>query len=143
MLIYFCPCSHHDSVMLVSHHNQSVLYTPYEKDRNQNVGHANVINYLSIHDNKILRQFLGHSGAVNNISMCPVDDTFLTSSADRTVRLWDLRQAGSLALMDMPKGGNGMTLDPNGSPVAAYDSTGLVFGITAPIEAQTGQVSKY
>jgi COMPASS component SWD2 len=73
--------------------------------------------------------------------MSPIDDTFLTSATDRTVRLWDLRQAGTLALMEMPKGGNGITLDPNGYPIAAYDSTGLVFGITAPIDTKGGNVS--
>jgi COMPASS component SWD2 len=73
--------------------------------------------------------------------MNPVDDTFLTSSADRTVRLWDLQQAGSLASMEMPKGGKGMTMDPSGCPTAALDSTGLVFGISAPLDANAGHVS--
>mmetsp|Transcript_17134 Transcript_17134/g.32419 ORF Transcript_17134/g.32419 Transcript_17134/m.32419 type:complete len:359 (-) Transcript_17134:57-1133(-) len=131
-----------DGVRIVqsTHHNQSLLYTGSGRERNQSSGEKHAINYHSIHDNKILRQFRGHSETINNISMCPVDDTFLTSSADRTVRLWDLRQAGSLALMEMPKGGNGMTIDPNGCPIAAFDSTGLVFGITAPMEAQAGHI---
>jgi hypothetical protein len=73
--------------------------------------------------------------------MSPVDDTFLTSSADRTVRLWDLQQAGSLATMEMPKGGKGATVDPSGCPIAAFDGTGLVFGISAPLAANAGHVS--
>jgi len=118
-----------------------LLYTGSEKDKVQNVGQRHAINYLSLHDNKILRQFRGHSGEVTNISMSPADDSFLTSSKDRTIRLWDLKQAGSLASMDMHRGGKDMTIDPNGCPLAAYDSTGLVFGITAPLEANAGHVS--
>jgi len=123
------------------HHNQSLLYTGSEKDKIQNVGQRHAINYLSLHDNKILRQFRGHSGEVTSISMSPVDDSFLTSSKDGSIRLWDLKQAGSLASMDMPKSGKGMMMDFNGCPLAAYDSTGLVFGITAPLEANAGHVS--
>jgi len=89
-----------------------------------------------------LRQFRGHSGEITGISLSPVDDTFLTSSADRTVRLWDLQQAGSLGSMDMPKNGNGMMIDPTGCPHAAFDSTGLVFGIAAPLDANAGHVSR-
>jgi len=131
-----------DGVRLVqsTHHNQSLLYTGSEKDKVQNVGQRHAINYLSLHDNKILRQFRGHSGEVTNISMSPADDSFLTSSKDRTIRLWDLKQAGSLASMDMHRGGKDMTIDPNGCPLAAYDSTGLVFGITAPLEANAGHI---
>ncbi len=76
--------------------------------------------------------------------MSPVDDTFLTSSADGGVRLWNLQQAGSLASMDLPRSGsNGVTIDPNGSPNAAFDCTGLVFGISAPLDANAGNVSYY
>lgn len=132
-----------DGVKLVqsTHHNQSLIFTGSQKDKAQNVGSKFALNYLSVHDNKILRQFRGHSGEVTNISMSPVDDTFLTSSKDRTIRLWDLKQAGSIAAMDMPKQGNGFTMSQSGGPIAAFDSTGLVFGITAPTE--TGNVRMY
>lgn len=123
------------------HHNQSILYTGASKDKTQNIGQRNAINYLSLHDNKILRQFRGHSGEVVNISMSPVNDNFLTSSVDRTVRLWDLQQAGSLALMDPPKSGNDISLDANGIPLTVFDSTGLVFGISVPLDAKAGHVS--
>lgn len=131
-----------DGIRLVesTHHNLSLLYTTSGRDKTQNTGQKNAVNYLSIHDNKIMRQFLGHGGIVNNISMSPVDDTFLTSSEDRTVRLWDLRQAGTLGLMEMPKNGNGMTLDPHGHPITSFDSTGLVFGIAAPIDGGAGHI---
>jgi WD40 repeat protein len=123
------------------HHHLSILYTGASKDKTQNIGQRNAINYLSLHDNKILRQFRGHSGEVVNISMSPVNDHFLSSSTDRTVRLWDLQQAGSLALMDPPKSGNGISIDSNGTPLTVFDSTGLVFGITVPLDANAGHVS--
>jgi hypothetical protein len=43
--------------------------------------------------------------------------------------------------MDMPKSGKGMMMDLNGGSLAAYDSTGLVFGITAPLKGNAGHVS--
>ncbi len=140
-----------DGIKLVqaTHHNQSILFSGGGKDKTQNVGQRHALNYLSLHDNKILRQFRGHSGEILDISMSPVDDTFLTSSADGGVRLWNLQQAGSLASMDLPRsssssGPNGVTkIDPNGSPNAAFDCTGLVFGISAPLDANAGHVSNY
>lgn len=124
------------------HHNQSILFSGGEKDKTQNVGQRHALNYLSLHDNKILRQFRGHSGEITDISMSPADDTFLTSSTDRTIRLWNLQQAGSLATMDLPRRGpNGLTIDPQGIPSAAFDRTGLVFGVTAPLDTNVGHVS--
>ena len=46
----------------------------------------NSIQYVSMYDNKVLRKFRGHTDAITEISMSPADDTFLTSSKDRTVR---------------------------------------------------------
>lgn len=74
--------------------------------------------------------------------MNPVNDTFLTSSADRTVRLWDLQNAASISVMEMPKSGKGIAMDPTGFPLAAFDCTGLVFGIAAPLDANAGYVSQ-
>ncbi|KAF6101664.1 WD repeat domain 82 [Phyllostomus discolor] len=49
------------------------------------------IRYLSLHDNKYIRYFPGHSKRVVALSMSPVDDTFISGSLDKTIRLWDLR----------------------------------------------------
>ncbi|XP_069792699.1 WD repeat-containing protein 82 isoform X2 [Narcine bancroftii] len=49
------------------------------------------IRYLSLHDNKYIRYFHGHSKRVVALCMSPVDDTFMSSSLDKTIRLWDLR----------------------------------------------------
>jgi len=130
-----------DGVRLVeaTHHNQCVLFTG-KGDKSQTIGQRHAIQYLSLYDNKILRHFRGHSGDVTDVSMNPVDDCFLTCGTDRTVRLWNLQQAGSLAEMDLPKSGNGINLDPDGYPHVTFDSTGLVFGVTAPIASVAGHL---
>ena len=66
--------------------------------------------------------------------MSPADDTFLSSSKDRTVRLWNIQQAGSLAQLELPA-------NAVGTPHAAFDSTGLVFAVTAAMADGKGQVS--
>ena len=46
----------------------------------------NDVHYHSIHDNRILRSFGGHTGTINGMSVSPVNDNFLSSSVDGTVR---------------------------------------------------------
>uniref|UniRef100_T1IVA5 Uncharacterized protein n=1 Tax=Strigamia maritima TaxID=126957 RepID=T1IVA5_STRMM len=74
------------------------------------------IRYLSLHDNKYIRYFPGHTKKVVTLSMSPIDDTFLSGSLDKTVRLWDLRSPNCQGLMHLP-----------GRPVAAFDPEGLIF----------------
>lgn len=74
------------------------------------------IRYLSLHDNKYIRYFQGHSKKVVTLCMSPVDDTFLSGSLDKTIRLWDLRSPNCQGLMNLP-----------GRPVAAFDPEGLIF----------------
>ena len=49
-------------------------------------GRRNDVHYHSVHDNKILRSFGGHSGTIGGISVSPANDNFLSSSVDGTVR---------------------------------------------------------
>jgi len=81
-----------------------------------------------------MRKFKGHSGKVIAISMNPADDTFLSSSIDGTVRLWNVQQAGCQAELKLPPSG-----EASGAPLAAFDSTGLVFCVTAAMSNGTGQ----
>jgi len=48
--------------------------------------------------------------------MSPTDDTFLSGSMDKTLRLWDLRSPNCQGLMHL-----------HGKPVAAFDPEGLIF----------------
>lgn len=74
------------------------------------------IRYLSLHDNKYVRYFQGHTAKVVTLCMSPSDDTFISGSLDRTIRLWDLKSPNCLGLMHL-----------TGRPVAAFDPEGLIF----------------
>ena len=95
------------------------------------MGQRYAVNYWSIHDNKILRKFRGQSEPVTSISQCPENDVFLTSSRDRTVRMWKAGEAGCLATLNLP-------VETEQTACAAYDSTGLVFAVMAAMAGGQG-----
>lgn len=74
------------------------------------------IRYLSLHDNKYIRYFPGHSKKVISLCISPVEDTFLSGALDKTLRLWDLRSPNCQGVMHL-----------SGRPVAAFDPEGLIF----------------
>lgn len=76
------------------------------------------IRYLSLHDNKFIRYFSGHTKRVNSLAMSPSDDTFISGSLDSSVRLWDLRSPNCVGIMQV-----------QGKPVVAFDPEGLVFAV--------------
>jgi hypothetical protein len=49
-------------------------------------------------------------------------------------RLWSLKDAGSIGQMELPP-------QAAGDPYVAFDSTGLVFGVTAAMAGGQGHVS--
>lgn len=73
------------------------------------------IRHLSLTDNKFIRYFPGHTASVISLSMSPVDDTFISSSLDKTIRIWDLRSNCQ-----------GVT-KPLGTAVCSFDPDGLIF----------------
>lgn len=77
---------------------------------------VDAIRYQSLHDNKYIRYFTGHTKRVVCLNMSPVDDSFISGSLDKSIRLWDLRSANCQGIMHMP-----------GRPVAAFDPEGLIF----------------
>jgi len=117
-------------IVKATHQEDCVLFAS-SGSPTQPVGQRYAVNYWSIHDNKILRKFRGHSAPVTSISMCPADDLFLTSSDDRTVRLWNVGQAGCVANLELPA-------ETEKNALAAYDSTGLVFAVTAAMTEGKG-----
>ncbi|CAM9697235.1 unnamed protein product, partial [Phaeothamnion confervicola] len=105
-------------IVRYTHHNQSVLVT-------STVGNDHAVRYLSLYDNAFLRFYRGHTDKVVSLAMSPVDDRFLTGSADGTVRLWELSQSASVGLLRFPPGSS--------APQVAYDPQGLVFVATAAV----------
>ncbi|CAM9828148.1 unnamed protein product [Ectocarpus fasciculatus] len=96
-----------------THHELCVLLSSEKK--------TNDIRYLSLYDNKYLRYFRGHSDLVTSLSMSPSDDYFLSSSVDRTVCYWNLNSSYPIGKLK---------LDNNaGFPYAAFDKSGVIFGI--------------
>ncbi|WVQ71331.1 hypothetical protein IAR50_000859 [Cryptococcus sp. DSM 104548] len=97
----------------------------------ENIIHASTrrddaIRYQSLHDNRYISYFKGHTSTVRSISMSPTDDTFISGGDDGTVRLWDLRAPACKGLIN----------DIGGSSIAAMDNTGMVFAV-ACTSAQT------
>eukprot|EP00898_Chlorokybus_atmophyticus_P005690 jgi/Chlat1/6121/Chrsp409S05658 len=82
------------------------------------------LRYLSLHDNRYLRYFRGHHGRVVSLCMSPKNDSFMSASLDKTVRLWDLRTNVCQGLLRV-----------RGRPAAAYDQQGLVFAVAMEASA--------
>ena len=61
-----------------------------------NVVHAStkendIIRYLNVQENNYIRYFRGHNKRVVTLCMNPTDDSFLSGSLDKSIRLWDIR----------------------------------------------------
>lgn len=93
-----------------THKNTAIIHASTKED--------DTIRYHSLHDNKYLQYFKGHTQRVITLEMSPVDDGFMSGSLDRTVRLWDLRTPNCRGLLNLPA-----------SPIVAYDATGIVFAV--------------
>lgn len=86
-----------------------------------NVVHAStkendIIRYLNVHENKYISYLRGHTKKVVTLCMNPTDETFLSGSLDKTIRLWDIRSSYCQGFMNLA-----------GRPVAAFDPEGLIF----------------
>jgi COMPASS component SWD2 len=84
------------------------------------------IRYLSLHDNRYLRVFQGHSRSVVAVEMSPKEDVFASASLDGTIRIWDLRSTDCQAAMHFSGEGErpAVAFDPQGVVLAAAISGG-------------------
>lgn len=97
--------THHEACILLSHENN-----------------ASDIQYLSLYDNRYLRNFSGHTDHITSLSMSPIDDCFLSACMDKSVRLWDMRASGpALGKLSLPSTHSRATVN--------FDESGLVFGV--------------
>ncbi|KAK4525189.1 hypothetical protein GAYE_SCF08G3095 [Galdieria yellowstonensis] len=94
-----------------THHNSAVICASQN-----NFDHS--LRYLSIHENRYLRYFQGHCERVISLAMSPRDDTFFSSSLDKSIRFWDLRDERCQGILRC-----------HGRGVVDYDPEGVVFGV--------------
>lgn len=111
-----------------THHELNCLYasTPSSPDTDHQV------RYLSLSSKSYLRYFKGHKDQVLALEVNPVTETFLTASADHTVKHWDLRTSTPMGSL-----GVGQTV------IVAYDPQGIVFAVGKTPENGPGTVSFY
>lgn len=103
-----------------THNTACVLYASTKVD--------DALRYQSLHDNKYIRYFQGHTDKVTSLCMSPIDDTFFSSSKDKTVRLWDLRSPHTQGLLRMQKN-NSRQHKPHSAPVVAIDPEAVIFAV--------------
>jgi WD40 repeat protein len=95
---------------IFTHDSRAILCSSYRDFR---------IMYWSLHSNELLFSFLGHSDLIFDISMNPQDDKFLTTSRDKTSRLWDLANRKCLCIF---QDSNYATFDDTGKVIASVTS---------------------
>ncbi|KRX07764.1 WD40-repeat-containing domain [Pseudocohnilembus persalinus] len=93
-----------------THHNEAVLCAT-KKDHQ--------ILYWSLHENQIIKQFTGHTDSIVSLEINPVNDQFLTTSKDQSLRLWNLESK-------TPSCESKLDLSSKNSN---FDSCGLIFAV--------------
>lgn len=103
---------HGASIVRMTHSPSAVLVASCNR------GWDESIRYLSLHDNRYMRYFKGHSREVTSLEISPIYDGFLSASKDKTIRFWDLRSNVCQGIINCP-----------GLPTVAYGPEGLVFAL--------------
>ncbi|MEN2496383.1 MAG: WD repeat-containing protein 82 [Marteilia pararefringens] len=93
-----------------THTNEVIVHTSTKVN--------NAVRYLSLHENKYIRYFQGHKGRINCLETAPSNDLFITSSADKTVRLWTLGSPNCQGVINMPS-----------ESLVSFDPMGIIFGV--------------
>lgn len=107
-----------------THHDLSVLVGTKDDGKG-------TVAYVSMHDSTIMRRFEFHNDSITGISMSPLEDKFISTSADGAMALWDLR-------MERPVLTNAETIQV-GSICSSFDPSGVVYGVALG----NGRVSLY
>ncbi|KAM9913210.1 hypothetical protein OXX69_001850 [Metschnikowia pulcherrima] len=102
-----------------THDDLSCLYISTPVQNGPEPDHS--IRHLSLTTKSYLRYFRGHKDQVLQLEMSPVSKTFLSASADHTVKTWDLRTSAPTGSI-----GTGQTA------LVAYDPHGIVFAVAKP-----------
>lgn len=107
---------------IFTHEELNCLYlsTPENPLTEENLD-DNSIRYLSLNSNQYIRYFKGHKLQVNNIEINPTDNnTFLSSSSDGTVKLWDFKNTSPVGNIEI-----------GSNSIIGYDPQGIVIGVGA------------
>ncbi|GEQ70908.1 hypothetical protein JCM33374_g4588 [Metschnikowia sp. JCM 33374] len=102
-----------------AHGDLSCLYASTPVQNGEEPDHS--IRHLSLTTKSYLRYFKGHKDQVLSLEMNPVSRTFLSASADHTVKSWDLRTSTPMGSI-----GTGQ------AALVAYDPHGIVFAVAKP-----------
>ena len=115
-----------------THHEQAVVYANARATAASGSAPASSvgdINYHSLYDNRYIRHYAGNEGETLSLAMSPVDDTFLSTSADCALRLWDLRENHAVGMARLPpQNVTSVSAVPARSSVA-YDPSGKIFAL--------------
>lgn len=114
-------------IVRFTHAGNTVIHTSTKNNANNDT-----IRYLSLHDNKYIRYFVGHKDKVTSLGLSPVNDMVLSASRDMSVRLWDLRSPNCSGVVQA-----------NDNTAAAFDPKGLVFAVGVGSEIKLYDVRKF
>ena len=107
---------------IFTHHTNAILCASKNDYR---------IMYWCTHNNQILFSFLGHSDLITDLSMNPFNDLFLSTSNDKTSRLWDLNKKKCLCIFQ-------------DSQCAIFDNTGKVLtSVTYALDKETERYENF
>ncbi len=106
-------------VVQFTHHPNAVLSAGTDE------AWGDAIRYLSLHDNRDLRYFRGHTDRVTAIERSPVDDTFISASQDNSLRFWDLRSERCEGILHTPCPSLA-AIDPAGEVIAVATENNCV-----------------
>ena len=107
--------------VIFTHISQAVLCTSNKDFR---------IMYWNLHSNEVIFSFLGHADLITDLNMSPKDDLFISTSRDKSSRLWDLNAKKCLAIFQE-------------SNFACYDNTGSVIASISSQLINTNQYSNH
>lgn len=76
----------HEIEQVCHTHNNSAVLVATKKNH--------LVLYWSIHENRVIKMFKGHTDSITSLVLNPKDDYFLTTSSDNSMRIWNLNSKG-------------------------------------------------
>ena len=100
-------------------HNHEVTALAFFRSKNLLSGDADgILNVWRCYDWQLLESMTGHKGRINSVSIHPTGAMALTSSADKTVKLWNLLKCRCASTMKFPEEKMVVAWSPSGDTYA-------------------------